>query len=279
MKKNNIVFMLIALSFTLTACGTVENRVDNKHSVNVYTIDSNVTKKAEIVHSSNKKENTKDDDKDIPPTLGVNADGVDTSTLAGEITFVGYDNSKEYIVEGNDIVYNNRRFVNLYSSMEMLDTNIDKNNFINMIIKTTDVNCKTMYCILECDDEEDEFCVPLHEQMAGDANYDRIVNKYDGDVVTSKLMVIDNTNRFILEFLFGKNYVIRPSATTNYIIDMSIYDNGVVLDDAMTETDENEEGTDTETSEDTEETEENTEETEESGESIEESTTEGDNQQ
>lgn len=207
MKKICIVLMLTALLVGVTACSKNSNTIETtiaqtKFELNNKTI-SVFDYKEPVDTSSNSK-----DDADIPIPYN------NTDTYVSEMILVGEDRSSEYIIDGEDIVYKDNRFIGLATIIESLEQPYSKNNLINLIIKSYKYPKGDIYCRLEknentSDDTEEGVgsSVTLSDMLYGMNGYYSVVEKYEKGV-SWRLLVCDSYNRSYINLYGCSDYLL-----------------------------------------------------------------------
>ena len=114
-----------------------------------------------------------------------------------EITLLGNDNTTEYVILGEDIIYRGVTFDNLATIVNQIQQPYDLNTFINFIVKTVDSYGEDEIFMSLTVDEENEVnedngsndemgvgaSMTLDEQLSSDIGYNEIKNKHDNTPV------------------------------------------------------------------------------------------------
>lgn len=258
MTKHIAVLLLVGTSLLLCSCGTNNsgsaNSSDNTEKRMIQTFErDNYTLKigSDYVEVSSEQDTEEDE------TTKLSAHGYDT-TLA-EITLVGDDNSVAYeIVDGTDIKYNGILFKNLYTNINSIDTNYNRNTLINFIIKTYNANSSLIYTFLTKDEidaeDSDVQSTTLDELIDYVPNY-QIAKNNHGEAVTWMLTLTDSETRSEVQMYGCNSYIILTSDGNNTEVDMTTYDSGVIKSETTGVDNVTEENT-TESAEENEENEE-----------------------
>ena len=256
--KNKAIILLGVLSATvlLNGCGT-----DNKNSDRIvqyfekdlYTQSVNVLKPVE--NDNTTSDNKKDE----------HSNGYD-ETLA-EITLVGEDNSIAYdIIDGADVKYKGILYKNLYTNVNSLNTNYDKNTLINFIIKTYEAKSSTIYTDAYSDISEGEGsdieAFTLDDMLSDSTEYQEVKHKY-GESASWLLKLIDSETRREVQMYGATSYILVTADGISKEIDMNSYDSGVNNNDAPVNADDTAVNADDTITESTETAEESTETAEE----------------
>lgn len=207
MKKICITLMLITLMIGLTACSKNNdtskiNIIQTKFELNNKTI-SVFDYKEPVIDTDNSK-----DEVDIPIIYN------DTNTYVSEMILVGEDRSSEYIVDGEDIVYKDNRFIGLAAIIESLEQPYSKNNLINLIIKSYKYPKGDIYCRVEKDeasgdDIEDGVgsAITINDSLCEMNGYYQIVEKYQKGV-SWRLFLGDSYNRSYINLYGCSDYLL-----------------------------------------------------------------------
>lgn len=221
-----IILVLIGL-LMLSSCGKKEQTVINTpmYSVKEFNLSANTVKFSEVKPKSNNQNN------------GNGSSPVDTSSTVGEITFTGEDNSTNYEVQGDDIIFDYQKFVGLNKCIENITTDLNKTNIINFIVKTYRVKgIDTIYTVLGTIDYSDEYGISPDEELEQYDKYREIKAKYDGDPVTWTIHLADYYGKHSAMIYGSNKYILVLGLTSDVSIDMSTYDMSIQNKETSEET-------------------------------------------
>ena len=178
MRKINVI-CCICLITILTACGS-ESNIDGKENIITY-----VPNKFEISHNTIRNKDEADVNQQIHNENFVKEDIWVDNPEIGEIIIEDTDNTHDYTIEGNNIIYNNIKYNNLYDIINNLDSPFDSNTFINFIIKNysvpgeSEVFCKVLKYNDTYSDEADSVDISVDELFEGHLKYEQLKAKYN----------------------------------------------------------------------------------------------------
>lgn len=146
-----------------------------------------------------------------------------------ELTITGDDNSVSYKIDGNDVIYNGVRYVDLYKNINELNTKYNHNTLLNFIIKIYKADSDKIYTAIydETKVETDEYSsVTLDEEFSASDKYIKLRDMYN-DKITWYLSIRDSETGDTL-YIYGCNsYLMVNGNGYDINIDMSEYDSSV----------------------------------------------------
>lgn len=225
--RSNILIIILCITLLLSSCGIASsnnNKIIQYFEKDIYTQKVDTLKASETdMTTSEENYNT---DKNNSHT---DADGYD-STLA-EITLVGNDSSIAYdIIDNTDIKYRGILYKNLYTNINSLSTDYDKNTLINFIIKTYKAKSSLIYTVVYTDEAESEDsdieAITLDDMLSDCDQYEITKNKYN-ETVSWMLQLIDSETRQEVQMYGATSYILVTSDGISKEIDMTEYDSGV----------------------------------------------------
>lgn len=225
MKVLSIVTLII-LSLSLVAC---DNTLLDKSSKETYIAPS--FEVDELTVRQNNEWNIKQEIAEETEEYTVKTEA-DIKVDVGEIQLENTDGSVDYIVEGEDIVYNGVRFKGLNTALNSVASPYDINTFINFVVKTystTEANVNVTYSIDSENSSDDGegvgAYIGLHESLMADStDYQYIYNKYGVEVDWQILLDSGKNEEFGM--LYGCNDYVMYQGVGNLVIDMNKFDSG-----------------------------------------------------
>ena len=171
-----------------------------------------------------------------------------------ELIIVGDDNSVDYqIVDESDIIYNNQRYIGLYTAILNCELPYNENTFINFIIKTYNTGSNIIYVSYSnSNDIVDDECTDsnITDFLVEYDDYHRLYNE-KGKYINWMLTLTSEDGK--IGKLFGCDKYLAYYNDKNKIIDMSLYDTstnnseGITSEENLTEEVTTETSTETET--------------------------------
>ena len=225
MKKILAIIILVVCSASLLSCGNKGNNINNKYIHPKFEIDGNTIKQSyeeEYKQSweTNKNEIKEEIKTDVKEML---------KYYSSEVTIVNEDNTAEYIIDNNDVIYNNCRFVDLYSNVNAVQQPYTVENLINFIVKTYKNNGKeVVYTELQTDRSVDNNTeqgagdyLTKHESLMDREGYIDISNKYNDYAIWSISVYAENYQDMAV--LNGCKSFIIYNGYNNIEVDMNDY--------------------------------------------------------
>ena len=128
MKNRTLMILALITSVNLVACSELNLNIDK---ADVYLAPSFEVDKLTVRQNNewNIRQELEIDDNDSVPTEQ------DIKVDVGEVQLDNNDNSVDYQVEGEDIIYNGVRYKGLYTAINSVTYPYDTNTFINFITK------------------------------------------------------------------------------------------------------------------------------------------------
>lgn len=224
--KHIKLVVLLGLLLGLTGCNKI--KLDNSNEETYIAPSFEVD---ELTVRQNNEWNIKQEITDETEENTVKTEA-DIKVDVGEVQLENTDNSVDYIVEGEDIVYNGVRFKGLNTALNSVASPYDINTFINFVVKTystTEASVNVTYSIdseASSDDGEGVGAyIGLHESLMSDsADYPYIYNKYGVEVDWQILLDSGKNEEFGM--LYGCNDYVMYQGVGNLVIDMNEFDSG-----------------------------------------------------
>lgn len=237
MKQRTLTLLGLGLSI-LTVAGMITgcSNTGLKDNDNKYTVkqefgsDSSTMKKDNLQYQIEEEQAQEDEE-----TLENYED--DTINI-GEIDIVNEDNSIDWEVDGDDIVYKDTRFSGLYKIHDRLQLPCDETTFINFIVKTLhsydsliDVHVETSFD--ENTDTEDTD-ISIDEALSELEDYNAIKESYDNTPATWRIVFNYDGNS---KFMFGSSkYIIYNGSGDLITVDMDKVNGKLNLTGDVTDT-------------------------------------------
>lgn len=174
--------------------------------------------------------------------------GENYSAAISEVTIENVDNSVNYEIVGNDIIYDGVTFHDLFSAVTAVKAPCDTNTFINFLVKCFDpMGTKDVYTYYDRDEdlvvEGDDVGAPMttSETASELKGYQEIRDKYGVDVTWSLVLrTRDDSNSVSI---YGCESYLTYQGMKPLTVDMSQFDTSVF---GKTDTPETEEAQETE---------------------------------
>lgn len=243
MKYKSIAIVLATMCL-VSACGSndiasaIEQNDTSETSIKTFEVDGSTVRMQYIdnVKASMDNVETNQEEQELQNEIAETNDE-NKPTSIGLVTLVGEDNSTDYEVQGDNIIYNGRTFTNLNSVIDRISTAYSRNTVVNWILKCFDYSAdEVVIMYVSRYDEVGEDELPFDEQIS-----------FDGAIAnTSKfdwLLEIHNGTQ-VISFVGNQTEIYNVDGTP-IEIDMSQY----VSNTEQTEQTENEEETTDEASE------------------------------
>lgn len=197
MNKFKFICVILLTLILCTACGNsyVENNsTSDKRDVTYFEKDRYTVKKEEycdyLYNTNYNSSNYQEDEQEVQSTEDKDdvqdvQDVKEAEDIAVSEILLYEDDSINFTVDGDNIVYNNITFYNLYSHVNSIELPCDINTFINFIIKTYPSDSDAIvYLSKESDEEQVEeedvgSYLTLHDTMLGYNGYQTLYEKYN----------------------------------------------------------------------------------------------------
>ena len=227
MKKIWLLVMLMIL-VTLTACENI--KLDNNSDKDIYLAPSfevdNMTVRQNNEWNIKQEIQEEIDESTVKTEQDIKVD-------VGEIQLENTDTSVDYVIDGNDILYNNIRFKGLNNAINSVTTPYDTNTFINFIVKTYSTSEPDVLVNYNIDDGGDIVeegigeSFTLHESLMADSvDYQIIYNKYGEKAYWQIILDSGKTEEFGM--LYGCKSYVMYQGSGNLVIDMNEFDSGTL---------------------------------------------------
>lgn len=261
--------LIVTLALTSLLCGCSNSQ--SISNVKTFEKDNNTLRKDEFIQLQNMKqlpsEETTNNNVNIPEY------NYDSEEL-GVITLLNSDNSTDFKIEGDNIIYNGITYEGLYKALNYIELpdGISNATFINFILKIVKPQGTDIIVSYDSDKvvhSEDDTNVSLSDLLDGIYKYDALVKEY-GEHVTWEIQLFDTQYRSLLH-MYGCNKYMFMMHASDMTYDMALYNHSgenneitlntdEVSENEIEETEGNNEGTTENSNESTEENIENTEE-------------------
>lgn len=242
--KKALITMILISTISLVACDKVSDiKLNNTEKDNEYIVTDfkpdNKTIKNEYEWTF-KEERQKEDNLDEDTASTEENVKVDTS----EIKLVNTDESTDFTIENEDVIYKDTRFKGLNTAIDSIEIPYDKNTFINFIVKTFNTDSAEIAVTLNIEDYTQEAELSegegqyfsLHENLLGESSeYKAIFDKYN-EKVAWMMMLIDNETD-TTGVLYGNKYYLIYRGIGEINLDMNEFNSDI--DTETTETTEN----------------------------------------
>lgn len=223
---------ILTVAGMITGCsntGLKDN--DNKYTVKQeFGSDSSTMKKDNLQYQIEEEQAQEDEE-----TLENYED--DTINI-GEIDIVNEDNSIDWEVDGDDIVYKDTRFNGLYKIHDRLQLPCDETTFINFIVKTLhaystliDVHVDTSF---DENTDIENTDISIDEALSELEDYNAIKERYDNTPATWRIVFYYNENS---KYMFGSSkYIIYNGSGDLITVDMDQVNGKLNLTGDVTDT-------------------------------------------
>lgn len=257
--KKQLVLAILAVAMSLTACGN-KSTVDyynNTFTAPQISVDNSTVRHSDVNNTTSSSESNSDNsesteenntgattnnsqayfsnDLNHDPEIAKQKElerqlfGENYSAAISEITIENVDNSVNYEIVGNDIIYDGVTFHDLFPAVTAVKAPCDTNTFINFLVKCFDpMGLKDVYASYERDEdlvaEGEDVGAPMttSETASELKGYQEIRDKYGADVTWSLgLRTQDNSNSVSI---YGCESYLTYQSMKPLTVDMSQFD-------------------------------------------------------
>jgi len=225
MKRKNLIVVSLSITMVmLSACSNEHKGVqytEKTYPINVFKLDEstvsvtdqgNFLSDAEIEEANRQsqyQQSTEDNTSHEEPS-------------GGELILENEDTTENYEIDGENIIYNNKKFNNLYTVVNSVELPYDTNTFINFIVKTVEPSKEEVMCSVDTNLEpEEEYEIPILDILAETEIYNKLKDKYNEEVAWC-ITINDYGNAINI---YGcSSYAFLVDAYNDITVDMSEYD-------------------------------------------------------
>lgn len=236
MKKKYITVLGLCITvLSLTACSNGHKDVqytEKTYPINVFELDENTVS---LVNQGNFLSDAEIEEANrqsqYQQSTGDNTSHEEPS--GGELVLENEDTTVNYEIDGENIVYNNKKFNNLYTVVNSVELPYDTNTFINFIVKTVEPSREEVACSIDTNLEpEEEYEIPILNILEEQSIYQKLKGQYNEEVQWC-ITINDYGNAITI---YGcSSYAFLLDTYNDVVIDMSEYDSSTGTNDETTE--------------------------------------------
>ena len=225
MKRKNLIVVSLSIAMAmLSACSNGHKDVqytEKTYPINVFELDENtvsVANQGNFLSDAEIEEANRQSQ--YQQSTGDNHNHEEPS--GGELIIENNDTTENYEIDGENIIYNNKKFNNLYTVVNSIELPYDTNTFINFIVKTVEPSREEVACSVDTDLEpEEEYEIPILDVLAEQAIYQKLKSQYNEEVQWC-ITINDYGNTITI---YGcSSYAFLLDTYNDVVVDMSEYD-------------------------------------------------------